>query len=283
MERKLLKVLLNGSELKLRRLSDPEYVEAERMARASGKSLDVCPTCKGREEEIPGSGGEKRFVSRTYRLWGEEYPCHCQGQIALFARYLVANIGEQYMRLNWADYTGSQEVRENVAMYLDKWQDFKVHGMGVEFGGKGLGVGKTFGATHIGKELIKRGQKVFFVPFVEMVSAFEKDNAEELEARMRDTTYLILDELLPPFSDRQHQFYAFRLEALIRHRTNHNLPTIITTNLTVDELLTHYPRTYSLLAAKQLRIDMTGEDARKGRVAEENLELVANGEVRPIT
>lgn len=278
-----MQVTLNGQTLRLRRLSDPEYNRAERLARMSGVSLDVCPTCGAKEEEIPGSRGIMHFQNGLYKYRGEEWFCDCQAQMALRTRYLLANIGEQYMRLNWADYEGPDEVKAYVAQYLDNWKDFKAHGMGMEFGGKGLGVGKTFGATHIGKEMVKQGQKVFFIPFVEMVSAFEDDNANEIEDRIRNTTYVILDELLPPWSERQHQFYAMKLEAMIRHRTNHNLPTILTTNLTQDELHEYYPRTYSLLAAKQLRIDMSGADARIGKIAEENLELAANGEIRPIT
>lgn len=254
--------------LRLGFLSDTDYSIAERLARQSGIKLDTCPTCLDKE---------------SYRYRGVEYDCDCETQIALRARYLIANIGEQYMRLDWADYNGPDWVKKEVAGYLDQWQDFKQQGMGLEFGGKGLGVGKTFGATYVGKELIKQGQRVFFCPFVDMVSSFEKQDGEELEARMRETTYLVLDELLPPVSERQHHLYATRLEALIRHRTNHNLPTIITTNMTPEELDEEYPRTYSLLAAKQLRFDLTGADARRGKVAQENMELVLNREVRPIT
>jgi len=278
-----VKVTLKGQELRLKRLSDPDYTRAESLAQMSGIPLDVCPTCGGKEEVIPDSGGVMDFKCGTFWYMGEENFCDCQAQIALRARYLLANIGEQYMRLDWSGYIGPDEVKESVGLYLARWQDFRINGMGLEFGGKGLGVGKTFAATHIGKEMVKRGQNVFFIPFVEMISAYQSDNVRELEERIRTTTYVILDELLPPQSDRQNQFYATRLEAVIRHRTNYNLPTIITTNLDQNELHKFYPRTYSLLAAKQLRIDMSGEDARVGKIAEQNLELVANGEVRPIT
>jgi DNA replication protein DnaC len=268
--------------LRLGFLSDTDYDTAARLARQNGTPLDQCPTCRAKETEIPDSGGIKEFRNGKYRYRGEEHDCDCQSQMALRARYLLANIGDQYMRLDWADYTGSESVKTTVALYLDKWQDFKMHGMGLEFGAKELGVGKTFAATYIGKELIKRSQRVYFLPFAEMVSAFEKQDGEEIETRMRETTYLVLDELLPPWTDRQHSFYATRLEALVRHRTNHNLPTIITTNMTKKELDEHYPRTYSLLEAKQLRVDMGGEDARRGKIAIENIELAMNGEVRPI-
>lgn len=278
-----MKVSLNGQELKLKRLTDPEYDEAIKLARMSGVPLDVCPTCGGHEEEIPGSGGVKVFVEGVYKFRGEEHFCNCQAQMALRARYLIANIGDQYMRLDWADYDRSDVVRRDVAQYVDNWQDFKVNGMGLEFGGKGLGVGKTFGATYVGKEMIKRGQRVYFIPFVDVVAAFQREDYMRLEDKLRSITYLILDELLPPWSDAQHALYAHKLEGLIRHRTNFNLPTIITTNLEKAELDEYYPRTYSLLEAKQLRIDMSGTDARRNVIAEENIELAANKEIRPIT
>lgn len=277
-----MKVQLRGTEYNLRRLTDKEYDEASRLARQAGKPLSQCPTCKTKDEVIPGSGGVRSFSNGTYRFRGEEHFCDCQAQIALYARYLLANIGDQYMRLDWDDYDGSESVRNQVATYLDKWEQFKDHGWGFEFGGP-LGVGKTFAATHIGKELIKKGQQVFFIPFVEMVSAFEREDAEVMENRMRTTTYLVLDELLPPISDRQREFYAYRFEALIRHRTNFNLPTIITTNVKAEVLDEVYPRIYSLLAAKQMRVEFDGDDQRKGRMQLENLELILNDEVRPIT
>lgn len=272
-----------GETLQLRDLSDAEYDEASQLARIGGPSLGICPTCDGGLAEIPGSNGVKDFQSGTYRFRGEEYECECKAQIALRARYLLAGIGDQYWGLDWErDFDGSQEARSFVAKYLDNWESYKRHGWGVEFGGP-LGVGKTFAATHMGKVLIKQNQKVYFIPFVEMVSAFEKQNGNDIEDRIRNTTYVILDELRPAVSERQRDFYATRFEAVIRHRTNYNLPTFITTNVDQDDLHDEYPRIYSLLAAKQSRIDMSGEDVRAGKIQFENMELIENHERRPIT
>lgn len=279
-----MKVQLNGKTLRLRWLSDSDYIQAERLAAMSGVPLNVCPTCLTPEALVPEhSEDEPDLDTRIYRFRGDEHFCDCAAQIALRARYLLANIGEQYMRLDWDDYDRSDDVRSSVSAYLSNWESFKINGMGVEFGGKGLGVGKTFGATHVGKEMVKHGQQVYFIHFVDVVSAYQREDSQSFEDKLKSVTYLILDELLPPISDSQHSLFASRLESLIRHRTNFNLPTIITTNLMTEELDKHYPRTYSLLAAKQLRIDMTGVDARRNRIAEENMELVLNGEVRPIT
>lgn len=272
-------MMIRAGGYRLRDLTDEEYDEADELARQfKGRSLDYCPTCKSR---FPAQIGEEDR-RHEYFYDGNFQECNCQEQIALFARYLLAGIPEQYMRLDWGDYEGSLSAREFVDQYLAKWKLYREPGFGVEFGGEKLGIGKTFAATHLGKELIKHRQKVYFVPFVEMVAAFERSDAETVENKIRNTPYVILDDIMPPISDRQASFYHTRFEAIIRHRTNYNLPTIITTNLSTSSLEKYYPRTYSLLAAKQKRIEMDGRDFR-GIMGLYNLELVENGEVRPLT
>lgn len=271
-----MKLKHNGQEIRLRKLSDDEYDRAEDLARTLGTPISRCPTCDTKQSIFD----EDPEYRATYRLFGEEYECVCATQITLFMHYLLAGIPEEYMRLNWDDYTGS--AKGFVGGYLNDWQGYRKHGFGIEFGGEAMGIGKTFCATHIGKELLKRGQRVYFTPFVEMVAAFEKENGLELERRLRMTPYVILDDIMPPRSERQAHFYHTRFEAIIRHRTNYNLPTIITTNLSAEDLEKYYPRTYSLLAAKQTRMDMDGDDYRHNSGAT-NMELALNGEVRPIT
>lgn len=272
-------MMLRAGEYVLRDLPDDEYDYADKLSRqVKSRSLDYCPTCGSRYPETP----DEMPPSRKYFYLQEWHDCDCKEQIALFSRYLVAGIPEQYMRLNWDDYEGSPAAREFVGSYVDKWKRYREHGFGVEFGGPKLGIGKTFAATHLGKEMVKRRQKVYFIPFVEMVSAFERSDAEAVEYKLRMTPYVILDDILEPKSERQENFYHNKFEAIIRHRTNYNLPTIITTNLTTKELEEYYPRTYSLLAAKQKRINMDGEDFR-GTMGLWNMELVENGETRPIT
>jgi DNA replication protein DnaC len=150
----------------------------------------------------------------------------------------------------------------------------------MELGGP-LGVGKTFAAIHIGKEMIKRNQSVYFIGFLDLVSAFNSDD-DELEEKLRDSTFLIIDELIVGFTDRQSSLFANRFEALIRHRSNYDLPTIITTNLSEEELTESYPRVYSLLSAKQVRIEFDGKDARPKKGSESG-GMVIRGQKHPIT
>lgn len=270
--------MIQAGGYRLRDLTDEEYDQANALARIKGKGLGYCPTCERRHP--PQIDEDKK--SREYLYKEEWHECQCQEQIALFARYLLAGIPDQYMRLDWNEYQGSIEAREFVDDYLTKWKAYRKNGFGVEFGGPNMGIGKTFAATHLGKELIKKRQRVYFTSFVEMVAAFSRSDAEQIEDRLRMTPYVILDEIAEPSSERQAHFYHTQFEAMIRHRSNYGMPTIITTNLTTEGLEEYYPRTYSLLAANQTRIDMDGENFRT-QMGIIRLELIANEETRPIT
>jgi DNA replication protein DnaC len=267
--------------MKLRYLRDSELPEVEERARLSGISLDTCPTCGSKLEYREEWGGYDR-ENGTYRFRGKVRDCDCESQISLRKHYLLANIPMQYQRLNWEEYDGSNETQEAVKLFLDRWEGFRSNGMGIEFSGSDLGTGKTFAATHVGKELIKNGESVYFISFRDLIDAiFSKD--EHTVERVRETPIVILDEVVPPSSDQQAKLFTDRFESIIRHRTNWNAVTIMTTNLTEKELRQYYPRPYSLLEAKQIRIHLSGEDQRMGKIGMENIELAANMEVRPIT
>lgn len=265
------------SLLDFKPLSDQEYDLIHRYAR-----LDVCPTCGGREERME-EGAIPQWKSPGYTFNGKHHDCDCRLQLMLYSRYLLANIGTQYMRLDWDDFSGVKDADRWVRDYIKNWQGFLAHGFGLTFASKSQGVGKTWAATHIGKELIKKRQKVYFLDFVEMVNAFCVDD-KEIEQRMRDTTFLILDDVRSGISERQTDLYALKFEVVVRHRTNFNLPTLFTTNLTTTEFEEAFPRIYSLIAPKQNWIGMNGVDYRKlSTTAEQTAEMIARGEVRPIT
>jgi DNA replication protein DnaC len=276
-----MQITLKDKTYKLKNLTDQEYDLANKLAK-SKQPLDQCPTCDSRMEVIPGSGGVRERINGTYRYMGEEHKCDCDAQMALRARYLVANIGEQYQRLSWDEWNGCEDTKTVVDTYLNGWEQFFKQGIGIEFYSSALGTGKTFAATHIGKQLIKQNQSVYFIPFIEMAAAFDRHDSDYIANRIRESGFVILDEVIPPISEAQRAFFGVQLEALIRHRTNNNLPTIMTTNMDQETLHAAYPRTYSLLSAKQIRQEVKGTDRRES-IGLQEMEIIANGETRPIT
>ncbi len=278
-----MKTQQTNQTLNLPRLLNKEFDRVGRVIARSGSSIDQCPTCDAKPIEIePGVQG---FVNGTFKFRGATYDCDCETQILLRKHYYLANIGDQFQRLDWNDYRGPEATKTVVANYLENWKSFKKNGMGIEFASKKLGTGKTFAATYIGKELIKRGERVYFIPFLDLIGILtrQSEDWEESERRLYDSNVVILDDVMPPTSTPQRDLFHGKFEELIRNRTNYNRVTVMTTNLEPDDLLAEYPRPYSLLSAKQIPINMSGEDARSSWMDTENIELVANGEVRPIT
>jgi len=238
--------------------------------------LTECPTCKTPRDE------DGRWQTGKYRLDGQEQPCDCSTQVELFQHYVLSGIPDQYMRLDWdRDYYGDPEAQDSVAGYLEKWNGMNRNGIGMEFAGT-LGIGKTFAVTALAKELIKRGEDVLFVQFVEVLEAIRYERFDFLE-KIKNIRVLILDELVSPPNDKLQTIFADHFEYIIRYRTNNNGVNIMTTNLSAGEIEDKYARVYSLMRAKSISVEMKGKDARRGEAAARNLALAMNDEVRPIS
>lgn len=189
------------------------------------------------------------------------------------------------MRLNADDFWGDKEAWDEVQKYLTKWCDYKHHGMGLGFYSKSQGTGKTFLATYLARELVKRGESVFYINFRNIMAIYKVPDDQRIreESLIRDTTVLVLDEVTDSISGAQHDLFAEKFEELVRHRTNYGRITIINTNLLPEQLDAEYPRTYSLLSAKETHVKVNGKDARRhDGIWDLNKELIENGERKAI-
>jgi DNA replication protein DnaC len=263
-------------------MSNRQFDEVERLIKASPTKSDECPTCGTKPIEV--APGITEWGNSTYHYLGEDHLCDCEEQKALFRHYLLARIPQEYMNLGLDNYYGDEDALAAAEAYLEKWPNNRKHGMGLGFYSKTQGTGKTFLACYLARELVKRGESVYYVYFRNIVSTYELpyEARKNEEDRLRDCTVLILDEVARPVSEAQRALFAEKFEELIRHRSNYNKVTILTTNLTSKELDEIYPRTYSLLAAKEEPIKVNGNDVRKEGIWTVNKTLVENGEVRPL-
>jgi DNA replication protein DnaC len=130
---------------------------------------------------------------------------------------------------------------------------------------------------------VKQGYSGWFIQFAELKSLYERqpDEMHFNLKKIRESEVLVIDEVTPPWSGAQAEFYAEKLEDAIRFRTHRNFPTIITTNMNRTKWEQHYPRVYHQLSGKQLRVEFVGQDYRS-RANDEAQERLMNGERRPI-
>jgi DNA replication protein DnaC len=231
-----------------------------------------CPTCSGFQK---------------YMLDGITHECDCEIQTKLQRHYFAANIGREYHDICLDDFEGedTETVVPIVREYLNKFADNFHYGLGLTFTGP-YGTGKTFAMTCVLKELVKQGEDVYFITFEELINIWGKswhnDEAKKLlEMRLKTAKVLGLDELR---TDPRNAggFLQNGLDSVIRHRTSNLLPTLVTTNMTKDVEAQEFGKVYSLLSARNTRVDTHGHDRRMREVRQRIHELKKKGERRPV-
>lgn len=108
----------------------------------------------------------------------------------------------------------------------------------------GTGLGKTHLSSAIARRVIEGGFDVFYVTAINMVSDFEAEqfgNHRGIKGEFTDKYFecdlLILDDL---GTELTNQFTVSCLYNVINMRINRRLPTVISTNLTQNELMQKY-------------------------------------------
>lgn len=249
--------------------------------------LERNPEYLVRGRECPVCLGEKEYIYQ-----GKTYPCPDDGyghpMLRLAKLYWLHNIELQYQMLVWDEYP-HPDVKREIENYIKHFKRLRMTGAGVTILSPALGVGKTWAATHILREVVKMGYTGWFVQFFNMKNYFEMEDRKErdfLKRQLITAEMLVIDDVLKPWSANESQRALFeeKTEEVVRTRTNMNFPTLVTTNMTVVEFERYYPRVFSLLSAKNQEFEVGGVDARKdGTVWYDSTQLAMKGETRPIT
>lgn len=153
------------------------------------------------EEQVQVLENNQEYVNKTrngtlcpvclntgsYTFNGEGFECFddTYGHITLrlVRLYYLHNIPLQYQQLSWKDFPVKpklyKEAKEGCDNYIELFQRYSLNGVGLTFYSRGLGSGKSWGATSVLKELVKLGYDGWFAPFYQVKSYYQIEDPKQ--------------------------------------------------------------------------------------------------------
>lgn len=155
--------------------------------------------------------------------------------------------------------------------YVDNFDEMKLRGKGLLLFGS-VGSGKTFIASCIVNALIDKNIPCVMTNFNRLVNTLfgMKEGKQDYLDKLNNVDLLVIDDFA---SERNTEYMNDIVFNIIDARYRVNLPTIITTNLTSDELKNasdiKRERIYSRLLEMCIPIEYNGVDRRKEKLKKE--------------
>lgn len=272
----------------IRLLLNPELADLVQMN--PGLPLPTnCITCRG----------EKTFRYRAPDDYEgiAEYECNCNEQWALHVYLLHCGIEKTYQRLSWRDVDAEPGAVMRARDYADLADIYVDAGFNMIFHGQ-MGAGKTLLAVLVLKHLLGLGIEGYFVPFQRMVRHAtegwrDPERAQWFRRRIENVSVLVLDDVGKEHTSKEVGEDGKRREvstsvtektfdAVLRHRVAASKPTILTTNLDLDQLKASYgTNVFSLLEERASTYRFVGENFRTRQRERVNFEM-DNRLTRPI-
>lgn len=245
------------------------------------KSLAQCVTCSGK---------------KTFRWWDNygdnemqvvDYECPCQDQFLLYKYLLNSGLGKQAARMFLIDAEHvSPDVLAAMFEYEESAEYYVSRGIGLLLHGT-HGNGKTLIASLLLKRLLADGVNGYFSTFTQMLDTYASgwrsdEHRQWFDRKVRNAPLLVVDDI-----GREHkgriETSSSSLDTVFRSRVQNALPTIITTNLSLDEFERAYSSgVMSLVTESSITQLFQGEDWRPKQKLRTQEEIKAKLS-RPIT
>ncbi|MCM1175848.1 MAG: ATP-binding protein [Blautia sp.] len=200
--------------------------------------------------------------------------CHCFLQAMITLLYEQSNIQEMlqkdnFQSLSYEYYEGEDlsRFRNAVIICQNFIKNFNSGYHNLLFYGT-VGTGKTFLSNCVAKELIERGYSVIYFSaagLFDLLSRYSfdyksKEDERERYADLYQCDMLIIDDL---GTELTNQFVASRLFSLLNERHMGKKATVISTNLSPEELSNRYSdRIFSRIISYYELCKLTGPDIR---------------------
>lgn len=168
---------------------------------------------------------------------------------------------------NWDHNKVNEKFFQLGTKYVEKFQEMKANNQGLLIHGD-PGNGKTYLTAAIANELLKRYVPVICVGSIaltERIAESKRSYGDEgiftVLNSLENADLLIIDDL---GTEPDNRWTRSMIYQIIDKRDNSNLPLIVTTNISMDQLKDRYDdRTYSRLTQMCSFIRNTGKDLRQ--------------------
>ena len=167
-----------------------------------------------------------------------------------------------------ADDHKNEKISTMARNYVENFGEMKKAGKGLLLYGS-VGTGKTFISACIANALIEEGRSCLVTNFARLVNTISGmyDGKQEYIDGLNQFDLLVIDDLA---SERDTEYMGEIVQNIIDSRYRSNLPLIITTNLTSDELkhpsTIRKERIYSRLIEMCVPVEVKGSDRRKEKL-----------------
>ena len=174
-------------------------------------------------------------------------------------------------QFTFANDTGINPEMQKAHSYVEHWAEMKATATGLLLWGN-VGTGKSFFAGCIANALLDRGVPVLMTNFSRILNAltgmFSDDRNKYIDS-LNHYSLLIIDDL---GMERSTEYALEQVFNVIDARLRSNLPLIVTTNLTLDELkhpadLAH-ERIYSRVLERCIPLKINNQNIRQMKAQE---------------
>ena len=245
--------------------------------------LRYCAKCNTRRQTRVNVLGKERLVNCICQCMAaerdrEQAEMQRQEYQQRINRYRKsAGFSDEFME-NWTfdnDDMSNPKITQIMKNYVEEFPKLKKEGIGLLLWGS-VGTGKTYAAACIVNALIDKGYPCMITSFSRIVNILQgmREGKQEYLDSLNNFPLLVLDDL---GTERKSEYMQEQVFNIIDNRYRMNLPIIVTTNMSIEEIKNMSnignTRIYDRILEKCHPIEMNGASRRRQVVRDRYHEL----------